>query len=975
MSKVRAYALGLTALCWLGSTAHAQDPILLTDFDTAYTQDFDTLANTGTSNVLPLGWAILEAGTCGACNGSYIAGTGSGNAGDTYSFGAASSSERALGSLASGSIAPRYGALFRNDTGGVITSLTIAYTGEQWRRGTTSGSFDRLEFAYSLNATSLAPADGLWVDVTDLNFTTPNTTGGTGQARDGNLPENQTAISHTIVGLEIAAGDSFWIRWSDPDVGGSDDGLAIDDLSLTPAGVAGTDILLGITGGSLDRPDSGEALLRFTVSLSEPAPEGGVTFDIATVELVGPNAAIAGTDYTSAETIGALIPEGEDSFDFDVAILARSLPAPFRVDFSVQVSNLPDGVSATQDSALGRIVSPQEIYQIQGSGAASPLVNETVRTLGNIVTVMGPQGFFMQTPDVRDDGVLATSNGIYVFTGSDPATTFNLAVGDEIDLRGRVVEFFDFTQFSNTSPALEISIVGGSRPLPTAVVFDETLPSRDPSNPSCGEIVPGNIKLNNFECFEAMLIEVPEGVMSTGNQRFSSDLFAEVNVTAGPRRELRESGVRFPGINPADYPGIDTSGIPVWSGAPHIFELDFDKLDPVLEGTALTAGTRFSAMGALGFEFSDYELWPNEVNLLDINPIPGPVLEPRDARELRIATLNVLNLFDDVDDGNGEDILTTQQYQDKLNRLSSYIINVLRAPDVIAVQEVEGNRALQALAARINSVSFGTAPYQQFIFSTTNDPRFIRNGYLVRSDRVLSAVVEELGRLETITVCSGGLTSCVKHDRPPLLLTGVFVGGDDNLPFAVLNVHNRSLSGIDGVGSGPDRVRFKRFAQAQSIADMAQEFQTNPANASTPLVVTGDFNAFEFTDGYTDLVGAISGSYLDSENLLKLDGPQIVDPPLENALLRLPEEQRYTFTFFTERVGQTLDHALMSTVASSMAIRYEMGRGNADAAVEFGNNPPPGQRELRSSDHDGAVLSLVSDRMFGDGFEDNGFTD
>ena len=56
-----------------------------------YTQDFNTLANTGTSSTLPAGWALLEKGT--SANTSYTAGTGSSNAGDTYSFGAAGQSD------------------------------------------------------------------------------------------------------------------------------------------------------------------------------------------------------------------------------------------------------------------------------------------------------------------------------------------------------------------------------------------------------------------------------------------------------------------------------------------------------------------------------------------------------------------------------------------------------------------------------------------------------------------------------------------------------------------------------------------------------------------------------------------------------------------------------------------------------------------------------------------------------------------
>ena len=51
-----------------------------------------------------------------------------------------------------------------------MTSLAIAYTGEQWRLGAT-GRTDRIDFQYSLDATSLAT--GTWADVDNLNFSGP----------------------------------------------------------------------------------------------------------------------------------------------------------------------------------------------------------------------------------------------------------------------------------------------------------------------------------------------------------------------------------------------------------------------------------------------------------------------------------------------------------------------------------------------------------------------------------------------------------------------------------------------------------------------------------------------------------------------------------------------------------------------------------------------------------------------------------
>ena len=192
-----------------------------------YTQDFNTLASSGASSAVPGGWAFSESGT--NANSAYTAGTGSSNAGDTYSFGAAASTERAFGGLQSGTLLPTIGVQFRNDTGTTIGRLTISYNCEMWRQG-SSGRTDRLDFQYSLDATSLT--SGTWTDIDALDCNGIDT--GTVGAKDGN--SLHTAVSSNILGLGIASGTIFWLRWNDFDASGADDGLAVDDFSLTAQG-------------------------------------------------------------------------------------------------------------------------------------------------------------------------------------------------------------------------------------------------------------------------------------------------------------------------------------------------------------------------------------------------------------------------------------------------------------------------------------------------------------------------------------------------------------------------------------------------------------------------------------------------------------------------------------------------------------------------------------------------------------------
>ena len=107
--------------------------------------------------------------------------------------------------------------------GVVLNNLTISYTGETWRVGNASRS-DQINFEYSLDATSLG--DGTWTSFDDLNYANP------GQAVDNGSLQHSEAVSNTITGLSIANGGYLWIRWTDENSDGADDGMAIDDFSV-----------------------------------------------------------------------------------------------------------------------------------------------------------------------------------------------------------------------------------------------------------------------------------------------------------------------------------------------------------------------------------------------------------------------------------------------------------------------------------------------------------------------------------------------------------------------------------------------------------------------------------------------------------------------------------------------------------------------------------------------------------------------
>jgi predicted extracellular nuclease len=336
--------------------AQAPGPVMvsLATSGVAYTQNFDSLANTGTSSTLPTDWAISETGT--AANGLYTAGTGSGTAGDTYSFGAAATAERALGMIQSGTngatLLSTIGASFTNDTGSAITALLISYFGEEWRLG-TAGRTDQLDFEISFNATSLTT--GTWTAIDALDFVTPNTV--TIGAKDGNLGANRTLVTTVIdaadiPGFSVTAGATFWIRWLDFNASGADDGLAIDDFSLT-ANPPGT---LSINDVIHNEGDSGTTLYTFTVTRSNGSTGAvGATWTLNAPGGVG-NADSADFSVTQPTSGTVSFADGVTSQTITIEVQGDDL-VEGQEAFTVTLSAPTGGATLGDSSGLGTITN------------------------------------------------------------------------------------------------------------------------------------------------------------------------------------------------------------------------------------------------------------------------------------------------------------------------------------------------------------------------------------------------------------------------------------------------------------------------------------------------------------------------------------------------------------------------------------------------------------------------------------------
>lgn len=945
----------LAAAALAAGPLHAQC-VSLNAVDVASVQDFDTLATTGTSNELVLpGWQLREVGTATRVDQLYAADTGSGNAGDTYSFGASGSSDRALGSLRSGTLASTYGACYSNNTGAPINALQLAYTGEQWRLGTIARA-DTLQFAYSLDATDLV--DGSWTGVAALDFSSPSTVAPTG-ARDGNDAANRTALSATVDALDIAQGATFWIRWTDLDASGADDALAIDDVSVTAIGAGGGgDPVLTVSDTAAAEGDSGTTPFFFTFSLSAPAPAGGVAVTYATAD----GTAIAGEDYVARGPTTVTIAGGTSSTTITIDVIGDTVAEPnetFFVDISAATGAIVGNARAT-----GTISNDDftllPIGQIQGSGNVSPLLGQLVTARG-VVTGRKNNGFYFQTVDGDDDGNEATSEALFVFTaGAPPATA---EVGNLVLVTGTVAEFApaaDPGQLSLTQLTFaEVTLLTIDNPLPAPVVLTTTFP--DPAGP-----------LDQLERVEGMRVTAPSftvvaptrGNTSEPNATSTGNGIFNVVVTGTPR-PFREPGIRAPDMPPSG----SIPPIPRFDDNPELLTVTSAAGGaPALDVAA--GATLVGLVGPLDYGFRRYTVLPQPGAVATVSnvPVPTPARLPV-PDEFTVATYNLERFFDTVNDpATGDPVLTPAALERRLAKASLAIRDFLHAPDVLGTVEVENLAVLQQLAARVNAdavAAGGPDPGYVAYLEEGNDVGGIDVGFLVRTGEVRPGVarVQVLSVVQqgadTMWTEPGGDTSLL-NDRPPLQLDAVVHFADGRaFPVTAIVVHSRSLSGAEAATTNGERIRAKRQRQAEYLATLVQELQA--ADPDRAITVTGDFNAFEFNDGYVDALGTITGMpSADEATVVPGDGVDLVDPDLLNLYLLEPADQRYSFVF--DGSAQSLDHVLVNQAlgAAVADIGLDHARINADFPLVARND---GTSPSRLSDHDPVMAYFRLDAL------------
>ena len=717
--------------------------------------------------------------------------------------------------------------------------------------------------------------------------------------------------------------------------------------SATPASVCGATgtPLLSIADAS---GDEGAGPLTITITLTQPAPAGGITVDWSTAD----GTANAGSDYV-ADSGSVTLAEGQTSTTINVTLIDDDLTESDET-FTVTLTNLVGEALLGSAKATGTIVNDDisltAIHDIQGSGISSPMAGSLVYTTG-VVTAVKNAGFWLQAPDAEADNNPATSEGIYVYTGSAPPAA--AAVGNRVRVSGTVQEYVPSADpyqrpLTELSGGITVALLASGQPLPAAIPLDASMLTADGG-------------LDQLERFEGMRVTVPSlrvvaptgGFTNEANATGTSDglFYAVIGDTARP---FREAGIEAP---------TPVSGeVPQWDGNPELLTIDSDSIGGSSTALDVSTGAVITGMtGPLDYSYRHYVLVRDPT--VAIGTTAGATPTPARAAtsdEFTVAGYNMERFFDTTADGNSAPTLTAAAFAMRLSKASVAIRDYLNLPDILAVVEMENLSTLQQVANKVNAdaVAAGaTDPQYVPYLQEGNDVGGIDVGFLVKTASVGASVarvevsgVTQHGKDTVWTEPAGGTS--LLNDRPPLALDAVVHWADGrSFPITVIAVHQRSLNGAETLDAAGERVRAKRQAQAVFLANLIQGMQEE--NPERRITVLGDFNAFQFNDGYVDAMNTVIGTPTpDAQTVVTGDGADLVNPDLTNLGELLPAGQNYSYTYGGS--AQTLDHVLVNDalVLATTAFGMDHARINADFPEVARNDATS---PARLSDHDPVV--------------------
>jgi endonuclease/exonuclease/phosphatase family metal-dependent hydrolase len=262
------------------------------------------------------------------------------------------------------------------------------------------------------------------------------------------------------------------------------------------------------------------------------------------------------------------------------------------------------------------------------------------------------------------------------------------------------------------------------------------------------------------------------------------------------------------------------------------------------------------------------------------------------ADSFRVLSQNLNRLFDDIDDGNNEKVLSHAKFRERVKTTAEKIGYQFDLPEIIALQEVENENLLDAISLEI---SHHHGLRYQTVLIPGQDISGINIGYLVHP----SLSINEVAQLFRDT--RQGYNHHPLFSRPPLYIEVC----RHQQCLSVVNLHLRSMRGIDSQTDG-QRVRTKRLQQASTIAAWIDDFQAG--NPGSSLMLIGDFNALTPSDRQVDVVGIIRGDPDNEQTRIRAE--DLLEPDLVDLTLQVSKSRRYSYIYRKKK--QQLDYMMVN---------------------------------------------------------------
>ena len=600
------------------------------------------------------------------------------------------------------------------------------------------------------------------------------------------------------------------------------------------------------------------------------------------------------------------------------------------------------------------------IYDIQGDGSAAAITgNLTTRgvVVGDFEGSAGLSGFYLQ--DATGDADAATSDGIFVFTGSA-----NLVdAGDLVRVTGFGRERFNQTTINGSN-------INGSA-VPAANIVDCGTGSVSPA-----DVTMPFAALDFPERYEGMLVRLPQALVIS--EYFNYERFGEMVLAlplAGETRPFTPTVL--------EEPGADAQARALANSLRRITLDDgLSVQNPNVvrhpNGSPFSLTNRFrggdtvaNTVGVLGFDFSLYRIQPTgPADYTAVNPRPAA---PEDiGGSLRVAAMNMLNFFltpDNIQEsssapdnpadnlcGPGPSLECRGWDGDQPDELTRQRVKLLAAlagldADVIGLNEMENTTGVDPLGdpddgivAGLNAM-FGPGSYAAIDTGTIGTDA-IKVGLIYRP-----AAVTPVGGFEILD-SSDDPRFIDTLSRPVLAQT--FMENATGATFTVAVNHLKSKGsacpGDPDIGDGQGNCNLTREAAAQALVDW---LATDPTGSGDrDYLIIGDLNSYAMEDP----IDAVKAGPDDTPG---------TDDDYTNLIEQFVGQHAYSFVF--DGQAGYLDHALASPTLAAQVTGATEWHINADEAdlLDYDTSFKPLAQDaifepnaFRSSDHDPVIIGL-----------------